>query len=125
LRRLVCVLLLTGVATAIGGCPKPNTDYQAGRRAEAVNDYDTAVVHYQKALNADPNNAEYKLRTTRARFTAGQFHVEQGQKALKRGDLQLALAEFQKAQAIDPSSSVADQEAQRTLDLLAKEKAAE
>jgi general secretion pathway protein D len=125
LRRLVCVLLLTGVATAIAGCPKPNTDYQAGRRAEAVNDYDTAVVHYQKALNADPNNAEYKLRTTRARFTAGQFHVEQGQKALKRGDLQLALAEFQKAQAIDPSSSVADQEAQRTLDLLAKEKAAE
>ncbi|MFY9530491.1 MAG: hypothetical protein WBC04_18715 [Candidatus Acidiferrales bacterium] len=125
MRRLVCVLLLTGVVALIAGCPKPNGEYQAGRRAEAINDYDTAVVHYQKALNSDPNNAEYKLRTTRARFASGQFHVEQGQKALKKGDLQLALAEFQKAQAIDPSSSVADQEEQRTLELLAKEKAAE
>ena len=37
-------------------------------------------------------------------------HVEHGQKLFLQGDLQLALAEFQKAMLIDPSSPVAQQE---------------
>jgi general secretion pathway protein D len=57
------------------------------------------------------------------RFAAGQFHLEQGEKALKTGDLQLALAEFQKAIAIDPSNGAADQELKKTMDLLAAKNA--
>ena len=58
------------------------------------------------------------------RFADGQFHLEQGEKALKAGDLQLALAEFQKAAAIDPSNTAADQELKKTMDLLAAKSAA-
>src|SRR4029077_10374725 len=58
-------------------------------------------------------------------FEAGQFHVEQGRKAVQRGDLQLGLAEFQKAQAIDPSSAIAEQEVRRTMDSLAAQQAAQ
>jgi general secretion pathway protein D len=83
-----------------------------------MQDYDTALVHYERALRADPSNAEYKLRATRMRFEDGQFHLEQGKKALDKGDLQLALAEFQKAQAIDPSNEAADQEVKKTIDLI-------
>ncbi len=71
---------------------RTNQDYDAGRKAECLQDYDTALVHYERALRADPTNAEYKLRAAHARYEDGQFHVEQGEKALKKGDLQLALA---------------------------------
>ena len=108
----------------LSGCPKGNQEYDAGRKAETLQDYDTALVHYKRALRVDPSNAEYKLREMHMRFAAGQFHLEQGEKALKTGDLQLALAEFQKAAAIDPSNGAADQELRKTMDLLAAKNAA-
>ncbi|MGA7554985.1 MAG: cohesin domain-containing protein, partial [Candidatus Acidiferrales bacterium] len=51
-------------------------------------------------------------------YDAGEFHIHQGQQALKLGDLQLALAEFQKAQLIDPSNVAADQQVKRTMELM-------
>jgi general secretion pathway protein D len=124
LRRSPFLPLLALAMVVLGGCPKGNQDYNAGRKAETLQDYDTALVDYERALRADPTNAEYKLRALHTRFAAGQFHVEQGEKALKTGDLQLAIAEFRKAAAIDPSNSAADQELQKTMDLLAARNAA-
>jgi len=126
LRRKAYIPILVSAAILLIGCPKvDNADYNAGRKAESLQDYDTALVHYERALRADPTNAEYKLRETHTRFEAGQFHLEQGKKALDKGDLQLALAEFQKAQAIDPSNAAADQQLKRTTDLLAAKAAAQ
>jgi general secretion pathway protein D len=119
LRRIGYVPLLVAAALLLVGCPKGNEDYSAAQKANALQDYDTALVHYERALRADPTNAEYKLRAAQARFDAGQFHIHQGEKAIKLGDLQLALAEFQKAQLIDPSNVAADQEVKRTTDLIA------
>ena len=125
MRRPIYLLLLVFAALLLAGCPKGNQDYAAARKAESLQDYDTALVHYERALRADPTNAEFRLRAVRMRFEAGQFHVEQGRKAVQRGDLQLALAEFQKAQAIDPSSAIAEQEVRRTMDSLAAQQAAQ
>ena len=107
------------------GCAKGNVDYNEGKKAEAIDDYDSAVVHYDRALKADPLNTEYKLKLTRMRFEAGQFHVEQGRKLAEMGNLQLALAEFQKALMIDPASPIAQQEIQNTMNALAAKSAAE
>ncbi len=38
--------------------------------------------------------------------------MDQGQKLAEQGDLQMALAEFQKAMMIDPASPIAQQETQ-------------
>lgn len=124
MRRSLFLPLLALAMFVLSGCPKGNQDYNAGRKAENLQDYDTALVDYQRALRTDPTNAEYKLREMHTRFAAGQFHLEQGEKALKAGDLQLALAEFQKAAAIDPSNGAADQELKKTMDLLAAKNAA-
>ncbi|MGA7855249.1 MAG: cohesin domain-containing protein [Candidatus Acidiferrales bacterium] len=121
MRRLGYVPLLVAAALLLAGCPKGNEDFSAAQKANALQDYDTALVHYERALRADPTNAEYKLRAAQARYDAGQFHIHQGEKAIKLGDLQLALAEFQKAQLIDPSNVAADQEAKRTTDLIAEQ----
>ena len=125
MRRPIYLSLLAFAALLLAGCPKGNQDYAAARKAESLQDYDTALVHYERALRAEPTNAEFRLRAVRMRFEAGQFHVEQGRKAVQRGELQLALAEFQKAQAIDPSSAIADQEVKRTMDQLAAQQAAQ
>jgi len=119
LRRTAHLSVLAFAALFLGGCPKGNQDYDAGRKAESLQDYDTALVSYERALRASPNDAEYKVRVTQMRFEAAQFHVEQGEKALQKGDLQFALGEFQKAQAIDPSNSAAAQEVKRTMEMIA------
>lgn len=125
MRRLLVASFVAFAVIAMAGCPKGNQDYKAARKAEVTGDYDSAVVAYDKALKTDPLNAEYKLRSMRAHFEAGQFHVEQGEKALNKGQLEVALAEFQKAQTLDPSSAIAQQDAQKAMDMLAKVKLAE
>ncbi len=110
-------------ALLLAGCPKGNADFKTAKKAEALQDYDTALVHYERALRADPLNAEYKLKVSRIRFEAGQAHVDRGLKLREKGDLQLALAEFEKALAIDPASAIADQQLRSTLEALATKKA--
>ena len=126
MRRIAFVSALTCAAVLLIGCPKnvANQDYKDGRKAEVVQDYDTALVDYERALRAEPTNAEYKLRVVQMRLQAGQYHVELGLKAFDKGDLQLALSEFQKAQGIDPSNQAAQQGAKRTMQALAAKAAA-
>lgn len=111
--------LLMAAALLLAGCPKGNDDFSTAQKANALQDYDTALVHYERAARSDPTNAEYKLRASQARYDAGMFHVHQGQKALANGDLQLALGEFQKAYLIDPSNVAAEQYVKKTMDLIA------
>ena len=64
----------------LAGCPKGNSDYDAGRKAASVQDYDTALVDFDRALRDDPTNPEYKLRATQARFDASQLHMDRGER---------------------------------------------
>src|SRR3984885_4114299 len=92
--------------------------YKLGVQAEAHKDYDKALQYYQQALDIDPKETTYELAARRARFEAGQAHVEAGKKLLKADDLEKAFAEFQKAFATDPGSMIALQNMQQTKELL-------
>ena len=116
--RKLSGLALISAAVLLSGCPKSHQDNNAGAKAESVKDYDTALDYYNKALQASPNNTEYKLKAARARFEAAQWHVDQGRRFRQDSNLELALAEFRKAQMIDPSSAVAQQEVKATMDLI-------
>src|ERR1700739_3950994 len=113
--RHICGLTLFAAAVFVAGCARGNQQYNAGSKAESVKDYDTALDQYNKALQAQPNNTEYQLRAARARFEAGQWHVDQGRRLREQANLDLALAEFRKASMIDPSSPVAAQELKATM----------
>jgi general secretion pathway protein D len=117
------VLILAPVL--LTGCPRGSQDTNEGTKAEALHDYDTALDYYNKALQTSPTNTEYQLRAARARFEAAQWHVDQGRRIRNQGSLELALAEFRKAQMIDPSSAVAEQEVKATLDLINSKGAAQ
>ena len=116
MRRCGYLSFLVAAALLLGGCPKGNQDYEEAQKGLTRSRITTPRWFTTNApLRSDPTNAEYKLRAAQARYDAGQFHVQQGKKALKNGDLQLALGEFQKAQLIDPSNTAADQEVKRTI----------
>jgi general secretion pathway protein D len=93
--------ILIVAAVLVLGCGKGSQQYKAGDKAESTKDYDTALDNYNKALQAEPNNT-----------------VDQGRKLRDQGNLELALAEFRKAAMIDPSSPVAAQEIQTTVNLI-------
>jgi general secretion pathway protein D len=114
------LILCVTVGVLAAGCPKGRTDYQQGRKAENLQDYDAAYEYFQKALKNEPQNAEYQIKFNQARFEAGALHVKQGTKLRERGDLPGAAAEFQHAAAIDPSSPIADQELRKVAELIAE-----
>jgi len=112
MRRGSQVAIWVAIAVFAVGCPKDKAshEYQSGRKAEEVKDWDTAVDFYLQANKADPNNVNVKIRLDQARFEAGQVHVAQGIKLRDKGDLQGAVSQFQRSQILDPSNITADQE---------------
>ena len=120
MRRCGSLLLCVGFGLLAAGCPKGQPDYNQGKKAETIQDYDAAFAYYQKAAKADPYNANYKIKLNRIRFEASELHVKRGVELRKQGDLQGAAGEFQRAQVMDPSSPVADQELRNTVEMIAE-----
>src|SRR5438445_868563 len=120
MRRWGSLFLCVGFGLLAAGCPKGQPDFNQGKKAETIQDYDAAFVFYQKAAKQDPYNSAYKIKLNAIRFEASQKHVKAGVDLRKKGDLQGAAAEFQRAQTIDPSSAVADQELRKTVEMIAE-----
>jgi tetratricopeptide (TPR) repeat protein len=112
------IVLFVAIAMAVAGCPKGRTDFNQGRKAQDLHDYDAAFEYYQKALKTDPDNAEYQIKFHQARFDAGELHIKNGLKLREGGDLENAASEFQKATSKDASSAVADQELRKTIGMI-------
>jgi general secretion pathway protein D len=121
MRRCSGVILCLGIGLFAAGCPKGQTDYSKGRKAETLQDYDAALEYYQKALKSDPNNAAFKIRLNQTRFEAGELHIGLGQKQRENGDLQGAAAQFQRALTDDPSSAIAAEELKKTLAMIVEQ----
>ncbi|HYL86460.1 MAG TPA: hypothetical protein VE263_19710 [Candidatus Angelobacter sp.] len=120
MQRWGSLILCIGVGLLAAGCPKGGSEYHMGEKAETLQDYDAAFTYYQKAVKSDPYNANYKIKLNQSRFEAGELHIKKGQELRKKGDLQGAAGEFQRAQVIDPSSSIAEQELNKTVEMIAE-----
>jgi len=93
-----------------------------GRVHEEKKEWDAAMEAYDKALSEDPAEMVYQISSQKWRFQASQGHVERGLKIRTSGQLGEAMIEFQRAYAINPGSSVAVQEIQRTSDMIQRER---
>jgi general secretion pathway protein D len=119
MRRWGSLFLCVGFGLLMAGCPKGQPDFNQGKKAETLQDYDAAYVFYQKAVKADPYNAAYKIKLNSMRFEASQQRIKVGVELRKKGDLQGAAGEFQRAQTIDPASAIAEQELRKTVEMIA------
>jgi general secretion pathway protein D len=92
--------------------------YNKAKIAEARQNYEQAFDLYKQAYDKNPQDVSYRSAYERLRFLAGASHVHRGQLLREAGRLQEALAEFQKASDIDPSSAIAKQEIKVTQQMI-------
>ena len=93
-----------------------------GRAHEEKKEWDAALEDYEKALSEDPGDLNYQMAAQKARFEASSMHLTNGTKIRAVGRLGEALLEFQKAFAMNPSSTLAEQEIIRTQQMIERER---
>jgi general secretion pathway protein D len=118
---LICILLSLVALPALTESAK--SLYNKGKIAEARQNYEQAYDFYKQAYDQKPDDLFYRSAFERLRFLAGASHVHRGQLLREAGRLEEALAEFQKAADIDPSSAIAKQEIQVTNQMIQGAKA--
>jgi general secretion pathway protein D len=116
-RSSVRAALLAIVVVAVAGCAT-STALKNGRSAEDRQDYDRAVLEYQRALQLNPNSADAKTSLQRARLRASQDHFSRARRLAAIGKLDDALAEYQLAAEMNPSSGQIAEELRTTQNLL-------
>ena len=92
--------------------------YAKGTDAEARQNYEQAFDYFKQAYNLKPKDLRYRTAFERTRFYAAASHVHRGQVLRDAGKLDEAAVEFQKGLDIDPSSFIAQQELNRTQQMI-------
>ena len=115
---LAAILLLLPVDGLEARTRKGDKFLKQARAAEDRKDYELALEFYNQAVSQDAQDPAYQLGARRTRFQAAQAHVENGMRLRREGQLEQAMAEFQKAFNIDPGSAIALQEMQHTKEAL-------
>jgi general secretion pathway protein D len=102
-------LLLLALLLAAAGCAT-SAAFRSGEKAERLQDYDRAVLEYQRAVKLAPDNVQYRRALERARLRASTSHTNAARRLAGRGLYDEALAEYRLALELDPAaSSVADE----------------
>ena len=96
-----------------------------GLAAEAREDFDAAYDAYRHAHEAKPADLAYKTSYERVRFQASTSHVDRGRVLRQNGDVNGALAEFNRALEIDGGNQAAAQEAETTRKMISSAPAAQ
>src|SRR5246127_3547922 len=121
MRRFVSLTTIVLVVLAVTiplGAESAHSAYNKGVDAEKRQDYERAFEYYQEAYRQKPKDLRYRTAYEHTKFLAGAAHVHRGQLLRDGGKLDEALAEFQKAIEIDPSSFIAQQELKRTQQMI-------
>ena len=120
MRRLkpAAAVLLVILAILPAIADKAKSAYDKGQDAEARENFEAAYNFYKQAYDLKPKDLRYKASFQRLRFKAAATIVHQGEELRDQGKLQEALAYFQKAARIDPSLVIAQQDLQRTLQMI-------
>ena len=98
--RLVALLLLTVV---VSGCAA-NRAFRRGQDAARSGNWDAAVTEYTKAVQANPDRAEYKIQLERAMQSAAQAHISLAREFEEKDSLDAALNEYRRAAELDSSN---------------------
>lgn len=122
LMRPAVLLLLVAVVTLPAIADKAKDLYLKGQDAEARQNYEAAYNFFKQAYDLKPKDLRYRSAFERTRFEAAASVVHHGQQLRDDGKLDEAVAEFQKALAIDPSLFIAKQELTRTLKMINDQK---
>ena len=116
-QQLAILIALTALSLPAYG-DKAKDAYSKGVREERKSDLDAAFADYKQAYSLAPTNARYFSAYTRVRFNAATQHAHTGEMLRRTGALKEALKEFQRAAEIDNTSAIAQQEVDRTNEMI-------
>ena len=117
---VLTLLLILAVSALASNDKQAKQLFQKGKDAEARQDYITAYNFYHQAYQLKPTDLTYRASFEYVRFLAAASYVHQGEILVNAGKLQEALTDFEQALAIDPSSFIAQQESNKTRQLIQK-----
>jgi len=123
-RAILAALLIAG---SLASCTSYRA-YNEARSAEQQKNWDVAVAQYEKALEIDPDNREYKIALDRARRAASRMHFERGKTLYSDAEkstgteqyrlAQLAATELQLTVKLDPTNQFAAVELSKAYKIL-------
>src|SRR5262245_43875856 len=93
------------LAVMLAGCAA-NSAYRAGNAASKAGNLDEAVAAYRRAVQADPDNPNFKIALERAMQAASRAHLERARQFEEQGQLEAALSEYRLASEYDPTNRV-------------------
>jgi type II secretory pathway component GspD/PulD (secretin) len=111
-KRLKVWGLLLSLALVAGGCAAGKA-FRQGEAAMKSGDLDEAVAGYRRALQAAPDNANYKIALERATLAASRAHLDRAREFEQKDQLEAALGEYKQASEYDPSNRGAADKAQQ------------
>ena len=119
---LMTIAMLGPMLPLEGKTRKGDKFLAVGRSHEEKKEWDAALEAYEKALSEDPGELTYQMAAQKARFETSAMHISNGTRVRAQGQLGEALLEFQKGFALNPGSTVAEQEILKTQDMIQRER---
>jgi general secretion pathway protein D len=101
--RAALLLVSLALAAALTGCATGALG--RARTAERQQDYDRAIIEYNRILRNDPDNLDVRLLVERTKLRAAQLHFSAGRGLLDAGRLDEALVELELASELNPTSA--------------------
>jgi tetratricopeptide (TPR) repeat protein len=83
--------------------------FNAGERAERIQDYDRAVLEYSKAIQESPDDVQARHGLERARLRASERHRNEARRLEARGLYKEAIDAYALAMSLVPSASLAEE----------------
>jgi general secretion pathway protein D len=102
--QIACIAIAFALVTA--GCAASKALRQ-GDAATKSGDYDQAVSYYRAAVQAAPNNPNFKIALERAMLVASRVHLERAKDYEDHDQLEAARSEYKLASEYDPSNGYA------------------
>jgi general secretion pathway protein D len=133
MKRIQYAVVAFGLILPLASCANYNA-YQAAKTAEIERNWDAAVTEYEKALQIDPGNRQFKISLERAKLEASRGHFEKGKSLRAAVDtavpseqlnlMQLAATEFELTVRLDPTNQYAAVELDKAVRILTEAKRA-
>ena len=102
-RRLTKLGLVLAVTLLAAACAAGQA-FRRGDAAMRAGDLDQAVTQYRTAVQAAPDNADYKIALQRAMQAASRSHLDKAREYEDKDQLEAALSEYKLASEYEPSN---------------------
>lgn len=116
--KLISLLIISFLACSCAG----RLSFEKGESALRQKDWDSAVQYFLRAVQNEPDNPRYRLYLAKSMIEASNFHLLKGKDHLEKGELKIALIEFEKALEFNPENADARRMKRLTLKKMEEEK---